>query len=309
MNVFGNERMSRSTLDVFRYSALLVSIAVGIQRFVLLGFLGAKSLPFLHFPMVRLVMQLADSGIIAMNRLDGIFSLVMTSYLLALAVFAAAFWIQTNPLLKLPAPVNAALLATQISLGMLINVELLYIVAAELMLVLTFRRALLGLGLQAIAYVALQLSQLLFIGDASLICNVSGSDIAQMPVDQHVIDIGIGIVMGLAFQAMAFGVGYLAMTEQRRRVTIAAAHSELLATRHLLMDEAGALERARIARDLHDAIGHHLTAMNLHLDLAKRQSAGKATELLQTAHALAQRLLAEVRKVVSVERAQSGDRK
>jgi signal transduction histidine kinase len=75
------------------------------------------------------------------------------------------------------------------------------------------------------------------------------------------------------------------------------------------MDKAGALERARIARDLHDAIGHHLTAMTLHLDLAKRQSAGKVTELLQAAHALAQRLLAEVRKVVSAERVQSGDRK
>jgi len=61
-------------------------------------------------------------------------------------------------------------------------------------------------------------------------------------------------------------------------------------------------ERLRIARDLHDSVGHHLTALNLHLDLALRQSAAPAPASLQTARELSSALLAEVRAVVSTER-------
>jgi signal transduction histidine kinase len=55
---------------------------------------------------------------------------------------------------------------------------------------------------------------------------------------------------------------------------------------------------------LHDAIGHHLAALNLQLDLALRQVGSHANESVQTARALAQCLLAEVRIVVGSERAQ-----
>jgi signal transduction histidine kinase len=61
-------------------------------------------------------------------------------------------------------------------------------------------------------------------------------------------------------------------------------------------------ERLRIARDLHDSVGHHLTALKLHLDLAVRQSSEPVPASLRTSSELAGALLAEVRTVVSAER-------
>ncbi len=100
----------------------------------------------------------------------------------------------------------------------------------------------------------------------------------------------------------AFTLAWLVRQERSTRLALAASHGELLATQSLLGDTVRASERTRIARDLHDAIGHHLTALNLHLDIATRQSAGAATPALQTSRELARDLLAEVRVIVSAER-------
>ena len=100
----------------------------------------------------------------------------------------------------------------------------------------------------------------------------------------------------------AFALALVVRQERSTRLALAAAHGELLATQSLLGDTVRASERTRIARDLHDAIGHHLTALNLHLDIATRQSAGAATPALQTSRELARDLLAEVRVIVSAER-------
>ena len=90
----------------------------------------------------------------------------------------------------------------------------------------------------------------------------------------------------------------LKMAEFELRV----AHAELLATQSLLTESVRDSERTRIARDLHDAIGHHLTALNLHLELALRQPAPQANGALQLSRKLAQELLDETRKVVALER-------
>lgn len=57
-------------------------------------------------------------------------------------------------------------------------------------------------------------------------------------------------------------------------------------------------ERLRIARDLHDAVGHHLTALSLHLEAAAHTVAGPAAEPVRTSQSIAKLLLAEVRDVV-----------
>ncbi|MGZ8291218.1 MAG: histidine kinase [Telluria sp.] len=100
----------------------------------------------------------------------------------------------------------------------------------------------------------------------------------------------------------SFALAWLVRQERRTRQALAASHGELLATQSLLGDTVRASERTRIARDLHDAVGHHLTALNLHLDIASRQGAGPATASLETSRALARDLLAEVRVIVSAER-------
>lgn len=105
---------------------------------------------------------------------------------------------------------------------------------------------------------------------------------------------------GILFAAFLFG--RLVARERRARGELAAAHAQVLATQALLGDTVRGAERMRIARDLHDALGHHLTALNLHLDLARRQVGGQAPSALATAQEASRALLAQVRGVVSQER-------
>jgi len=58
-------------------------------------------------------------------------------------------------------------------------------------------------------------------------------------------------------------------------------------------------ERLRISRDLHDSLGHHLTALSLHLQLALRLHDGQASKQVREAHMLTTLLLSDVREVVS----------
>ena len=101
---------------------------------------------------------------------------------------------------------------------------------------------------------------------------------------------------------LAFSLVWLVRKDRNARLQLAQSHAQLQATQMLLGETVRASERMRIARDLHDSIGHHLTALNLHLDLALRQAAGAAPDSLRTSRQLAQGLLAEVRGVVGAER-------
>jgi signal transduction histidine kinase len=56
-------------------------------------------------------------------------------------------------------------------------------------------------------------------------------------------------------------------------------------------------ERLRIARELHDALGHHLTAMSLNLEIAAHQTAGEARDNVRAAQSLARLLLGDVREL------------
>ncbi|MEM8982387.1 MAG: sensor histidine kinase [Pseudomonadota bacterium] len=77
---------------------------------------------------------------------------------------------------------------------------------------------------------------------------------------------------------------------------------ELAATQHLLSEAVRQSERTRIARDLHDLVGHHLTALTIHLQIADRLSDGEAQDRIQQSHALAKLLLADVRAAVGALR-------
>lgn len=104
----------------------------------------------------------------------------------------------------------------------------------------------------------------------------------------------------LGFQLFAVIATRTAERERRARAELAAANAELRATREKLAESSRAAERLRIARDLHDVVGHHLTALSLNLEAARHaEDLGEARRPVETAHGLARRLLAEVRRVVS----------
>jgi signal transduction histidine kinase len=97
----------------------------------------------------------------------------------------------------------------------------------------------------------------------------------------------------------------LMLREASARADLARANAELHATRALLAEHSRAGERLRIARDLHDTLGHHLTALSLQLDVASRLASGKAADHVRQAHAVTRLLLAEVRSVVGEMRERS----
>jgi len=82
--------------------------------------------------------------------------------------------------------------------------------------------------------------------------------------------------------------------EEQRRL-----NTELRATRVLLAESARVNERTRISRELHDLLGHHLTALSLNLEVAGHITEGRAQEHVHQAHTLARLLLTDVREAVS----------
>lgn len=179
------------------------------------------------------------------------------------------------------------LLAAQLLLGLIGESSLLYLLAAQLALLLPLRRAAPWLLLQVLLFGACQLYL------ASVEAGLSDYLLRVRSIYLGMEAIGFLVV---------FGAVYVAHVERCALRKLAAAHAELLATQSLLADMTRNSERMRIARDLHDSVGHHLTALNLHLDLALRQSAAPASTPLRTARELSSALLAEVRAVVSTER-------
>lgn len=89
------------------------------------------------------------------------------------------------------------------------------------------------------------------------------------------------------------------LKEQRARAETNELNRELLATQALLSEATKQAERVRIARNIHDLLGHHLTALTINLQVASRISEGKAREKIDQCHGLAKLLLSDVREAVS----------
>ncbi len=101
------------------------------------------------------------------------------------------------------------------------------------------------------------------------------------------------------FQVFSIAAVSLAVREHAARQDLARANAEIIATQSLLAESSRTGERLRISRDLHDMLGHHLTALSLQLDVASRLTSGPALEQVREAHAITRLLLSDVRDVVS----------
>jgi signal transduction histidine kinase len=211
--------------------------------------------------------------------------LYLVGYAASGVLFTTLFWLRTRATARRPAWRDAVLLGVQMALGLAVEANLLYLFAAELAIVLAPRRAAGWLAAMIAGHVVQSLA---------IVAATASSDLAARYQLMNVVE-------EVVFHLFAFGVATLATLEQRTRLHLAASHAELLATQALLADAVRTSERLRIARDLHDSIGHHLTALKLHLELADRQLAG-GNASLRTARELSSELLGQVRQVVSAER-------
>jgi signal transduction histidine kinase len=118
-----------------------------------------------------------------------------------------------------------------------------------------------------------------------------------------------GIVLAgayLPFQLIAYATTRLLAQETLARERLTAANAELEATRELLAQSSRLAERSRIARDLHDLVGHHLTALSLNLEIASHLTEGDARARVETAQSVTKLLLGDVRGVVGALRHEQG---
>jgi signal transduction histidine kinase len=109
----------------------------------------------------------------------------------------------------------------------------------------------------------------------------------------------VSLLAFIGFQVFAFYTSWVAHRERQGRLTLARLHAELEAAHHLLEQGSRERERLRIARDLHDVLGHHLTALSLRLEAAHHTTDAARDEHLEASRATVKDLLGEVRTVVS----------
>lgn len=106
-----------------------------------------------------------------------------------------------------------------------------------------------------------------------------------------------GFFLGISL--FAFMSSVVALRQKMARDELRKVNSELRATQALLAENTRVAERVRIARELHDLVGHHLTALTLNLEVVTHLVDGRVLGHVQQAHSLAKLLLADVREVVS----------
>jgi signal transduction histidine kinase len=110
----------------------------------------------------------------------------------------------------------------------------------------------------------------------------------------------------IGYSSFTFVTGFVAKQQAQAREEQRRLNAELRATRALLAESSRMSERLRISRELHDLLGHHLTALSLNLEVAGHLTEGKALEHVKQSHTLAKLLLTDVREAVSEMREERG---
>ena len=113
---------------------------------------------------------------------------------------------------------------------------------------------------------------------------------------------GLGMLAAAAFTAV---VTELLRREQRAGVELADANGRLRGYAAQAEELATTQERNRVARDIHDGLGHHLTVVQMQVQAARavlRSDPAKADAVLARAQRQATEALAEVRRSVAALR-------
>ncbi len=117
--------------------------------------------------------------------------------------------------------------------------------------------------------------------------------------DYSPLDAVLQAVLYVGFSSFVFVTSFVARQQAVAREEQRRLNAELRATRALLAESSRLTERTRISRELHDLLGHHLTALSLNLEVASHLSSGRVQEHVRQAQTLARLLLADVREAVS----------
>lgn len=116
------------------------------------------------------------------------------------------------------------------------------------------------------------------------------------PQDLQIIFLSI---IFLAIHCFTYFLGVLLSKEMRQKQVLDKLNAELKATQNLYEQNVRIEERLYIARELHDSIGHSLTAISTNLQLADKLTDNDAKEPITDAYNVSKYLLKEVRNIVS----------
>lgn len=122
--------------------------------------------------------------------------------------------------------------------------------------------------------------------------------LVTLRAEVDLVDAAISTVVFTSFQVFAVLVIFSQQREATARARLADAHADLRAVTVLLEAASRTGERLRIARDLHDALGHHLTALILELESAAQVESARESAHVGRARGIARSLLGAVRGAV-----------
>jgi signal transduction histidine kinase len=273
-----------------------VTLAIGFWELTIASkeFVAYVPYPIAQWAMVIAEVLTESPG----GKAEAAFWIYVSFWFAHIAVFALAYWLRVLPQRFYSPAIGTCLLAVQLAAAAAGQKPLLYLFAFEVAFLLPSARAGLWLACGYALCVLVDLSSV----------DASTGTLASVDLKGTLLNLGY---LGL-YSAMHFAVGMLASHERNRRrqlkkahTALASANAELLATQLLFSQSERTSERIRIARDIHDSIGHSLMAQTLHLDLAIRTCDSPARQPLQRAKELAAVLLSEIRSLVSAERAEN----
>jgi signal transduction histidine kinase len=113
------------------------------------------------------------------------------------------------------------------------------------------------------------------------------------------LSLGAAYLETIAWCALAFFAACLIVQIEEDRRNLMSLNAALTSSRVLLAETARVSERLDIARELHDSLGHHLTTLNLELEIANHCVPEERPGQIQRAQFLARLLLAELRDTVT----------
>jgi signal transduction histidine kinase len=108
----------------------------------------------------------------------------------------------------------------------------------------------------------------------------------------------IGWASTVMFQVFAVLMAATSLRERRLHEELAETNEELAQAQGRLAESSRVAERLRISRDLHDLVGHQLSALALNLEVASHLTTGPAGESVAQSRTIAKDLLHDVRQVV-----------
>ncbi|MBZ2198600.1 sensor histidine kinase [Occultella gossypii] len=216
----------------------------------------------------------------AAGALDGPSAVV---WWVAYAVFALTFVLDTELFIRALLP-ESLVVAILVVSGMTVWLAEPQLGWSSVLLVVTAATAAYVLEPRWVAAVVVTQTIAVSIGSA-----LSGATVANVVLTT---------VTYFAFQAFASLVIGSARKEARAREELAVAHAELRASAAVLETTSRSAERLRIARELHDVLGHQLTALALELEVAAHRTTGDGLEHVTRARGIAKGLLTDVRATV-----------